>query len=177
MANFVLSAADGTEYSISPITQIGRESTCQIILDDPLVSRVHVTLWVEKDTLFVRDERSSNGAFVNGAAIAPGGMRSLSIGDQLRVGNTTFSVANARVISSWSQPPSMPRHSLPRAVEQTDIGFAVDIPEPRPRPKPTLPAVRGGRSPLTYFILIGLAVVAILVLLIGCGALIFFAAR
>ena len=175
MANYVLSAADGAEYPIgSTITQIGRENTCQIMLGDPLVSRIHATLWVEADVLYVRDEYSSNGAFVNEDPIAPEQPRRLSVGDQLRVGNTTFSVRYARVTGNL--PSSPPRRSARGATEQTDVGFAFHVPTARP----TRPITRQGLqglSPWIYILLAGLALVATLMLVLGCGALIWIAIR
>jgi predicted component of type VI protein secretion system len=165
MPQYVLSAADGSEYPISSLTQIGRESTCHIALGDPLVSRLHVTLWVEQDALYVRDEYSSNGAYVNEDMITPAQPRKLAVGDQLRVGNTTFSVRYARVTGP-AVPPTPARHGPRGAAEQTDIAFS--IPHPL-TPRPTQPAPAHGRFTWLVVLLGGLALVAVLILLVGCA--------
>jgi FHA domain-containing protein len=173
MPNYVLSVADGSEYPVSSLTQIGRESTCHIVLGDPLVSRLHVTLWVEQDALYVRDEYSSNGAYVNEDLITPAQPRKLSVGDQLRVGNTTFSVRYARVTGP-AVPSTPPRHVPRGAAEQTDIAFSI----PRPFPvKPTQPVTARRGFPWMYVAIGGLALIATLILVIGCVLAVYLAAR
>jgi predicted component of type VI protein secretion system len=173
MAKFVLSAADGTEYPIGEtITQIGRESSCQIMLADPLVSRIHATLWAEGDALFVRDEYSSNGAYVNEDAISPAQPRRLAVGDQLRVGNTTFTVAYARVTGSLPSAP--PRPPLRSAAEQTDVGFSFKAPSPA---RPTVSILRQRFNPLLLMVFGVWVFLVAVVLLVSCAALIWFATR
>ncbi len=104
-ANFVLWASDGRAYPISALTQIGREKSCQIVLNDARVSRLHATLWVEQGTLYIRDENSSNGTLVNGTSIPPAQPTPLRVGDQLRVGRATLSVTGARAPLA-AAPPS-----------------------------------------------------------------------
>lgn len=48
---------------------IGRAATCQLSLDDPLVSRHHAQLTVEGDSVTVEDLGSRNGVKVNGELI------------------------------------------------------------------------------------------------------------
>ncbi len=45
---------------------IGRAASCQLSLDDPLVSRHHAQLTVEGDVVTVEDLGSRNGVKVNG---------------------------------------------------------------------------------------------------------------
>jgi predicted component of type VI protein secretion system len=171
MSNYVLSAADGSEYPVGALLQIGREDTCHIVLGDPLVSRLHATLWMEQDALYARDEYSSNGTYVNEAPVTPAQPRKLLVGDQLRVGNTTFSVRHARVTGNL---PPTPARRLSHAAEQTDIAFS--IPRPLP-PKPTQPAPARRGFPWMYAVVGGLALAAALTLLIGCGLIIYWAIR
>ena len=48
------------------------------------VSRRHAELWVENDSLYVRDLNSTNGTFVNGQSIAPDTKKDLKEGDRVR---------------------------------------------------------------------------------------------
>jgi hypothetical protein len=110
-ADFVLQASGGRAYPIRAAMRVGREKSCQIVLpNDSLVSRVHSTIWVEQGALYVRDEESRNGTFVNGQRIAPGQPRLLRAGDELRVGDTRFFVAAPREAAtapaSSPQPPA-----------------------------------------------------------------------
>lgn len=95
--DFVLEASGGGAYPVRTAMRVGREKSCQIVLsNDPLISRVHATVWVEKGSLYARDEESANGTFVNGQRIAPGQPSLLRAGDELRVGDTLFFVAAPR---------------------------------------------------------------------------------
>jgi pSer/pThr/pTyr-binding forkhead associated (FHA) protein len=64
---------------------IGRSTECHISLDDPLASRQHAQLVVERDTVFVEDLGSRNGVRVNGEKIA--GRRALTHGDRIAIGS------------------------------------------------------------------------------------------
>ena len=56
----------------------------------------------------MRDERSRNGTFVNGLRIKPGTPNALRDGDNLRVVDTTMTVADADIHPSQSQPVYYP---------------------------------------------------------------------
>lgn len=63
---------------------IGRAATCQLSLDDPLVSRHHAQLTVEGEVVTVEDLGSRNGVKVNGEFI--NGRYSVQDKDQLVIG-------------------------------------------------------------------------------------------
>lgn len=89
---FVLRDAAGREVPVVGRLQIGRDPINQIPIEDPLASRVHATVWEEGGTLFIRDEKSSNGTFVNGKRIQQTRLRPR---DQIQIGNHVFQVAAA----------------------------------------------------------------------------------
>jgi FHA domain len=65
-------------------TLIGRSASCQVTLDDPLVSREHARLCIEGGQARVEDLGSRNGVLIGGKAIlnaAP-----LANGDRIRIG-------------------------------------------------------------------------------------------
>jgi FHA domain len=68
------------------------DSKCVVLLNDPGVSGVHATLKIENGQLWIRDERSNNGTFVDETRIAPGTWTALHAGSQLRFGPVGFSV-------------------------------------------------------------------------------------
>ena len=68
-ANYVLRAQDGREYAIPAVARIGRDADCAIALNDTAVSRHHASVWVERGRLFITDEKSANGVYVNRAAL------------------------------------------------------------------------------------------------------------
>lgn len=62
---------------------MGRDLSCVVRLDDPKVSRIHAVLEVTNGKLFLRDNNSTNGTFVNGVRITRQEVRA---GDVLQVG-------------------------------------------------------------------------------------------
>jgi FHA domain len=82
-------------FSVSGGTEVraGRdESKCVVLLEDPSVSGVHASLKIEGGQLWVRDERSNNGTFVDDSRLAPGVWTALSSGARLRFGPVNFNV-------------------------------------------------------------------------------------
>ena len=63
---------------------IGRSAGCQLVLDDPLVSRRHAQLVVGPEAARLDDLGSVNGVFVNGEAVK--GSRLLMPGDRIVIG-------------------------------------------------------------------------------------------
>lgn len=69
---------------------VGREAKCEMVLDDPKVSRHHGTFYVQDDRLYYRDHNSTNGSFVNGERIVE---YELKLGDTIKIGSTEFAIA------------------------------------------------------------------------------------
>lgn len=63
---------------------IGRAASCQLSLDDPLVSRHHAQFTVEGDSIWVEDAGSRNGVKVNGELIT--GRYKIQDKDQITIG-------------------------------------------------------------------------------------------
>jgi hypothetical protein len=63
---------------------IGRAMESQIVLSSAKVSKLHCTLLVREDEVFLRDENSTNGTFVNGTQSRRHDMR---VGDRVGVGD------------------------------------------------------------------------------------------
>ena len=71
------------QHSIS----VGRSEDCSIHLDEPGVSRQHVSLTVEATgAVLLRDVGSTNGTLVNGRKLRPGESHPLQDGDQICCG-------------------------------------------------------------------------------------------
>lgn len=93
-----LGALDGPELSLSteppdrPATHrvltIGRSPTCDVVVDDPLVSRHHATVEVGERASVLRDDGSFNGTFLNGEPVR--GDAPLGPGDLIGVGSSTL---------------------------------------------------------------------------------------
>jgi hypothetical protein len=83
--------AAGTAVSISGPTRVGRAAECELLLEgDTTVSSNHAGLDRRLDGLWVEDEGSTNGTFVNDAAVTAA--RLLHPGDVVRFGQTELVV-------------------------------------------------------------------------------------
>jgi pSer/pThr/pTyr-binding forkhead associated (FHA) protein len=79
---------------------IGRSSSCNVVLDAPLVSRRHAVLDVDANRAAIADLGSRNGVFVNGVRVC--GTRVLHDGDSISLGAETLDVSIGRVALSRS---------------------------------------------------------------------------
>lgn len=79
------------------VLTIGRSSSCSIRLDHPTISRRHAEIQPAEGTFVVRDLASTNGVFLNGAALRE--PRSLAQGDSLRIGPYQLIFDGASLIS------------------------------------------------------------------------------
>ena len=73
---------------------VGRNASCQLSLDDPLVSRRHAILYVSRDGVLVEDLGSRNGVLVNGQRIE--GRVELRAGDKILIGGQELTLLHAR---------------------------------------------------------------------------------
>lgn len=110
-------APDGGRELEQGTLSVGRLFSADILLDDPLVSRVHARISVELDSVFVEDLQSTNGVFVNGTRIGPG-KNALSEGDRILIGTTELSVFSASRRALPAERLALPFSDLPRRSEQ-----------------------------------------------------------
>jgi hypothetical protein len=69
-------------------TTFGRGSEAEYRFPDDGLSRLHATIYCEGDRVWVVDENSSNGTFVNGIRVSGAGTP-LRTGDSIKIGNST----------------------------------------------------------------------------------------
>lgn len=69
---------------------IGRNPDCSIVIDNKLASRHHATIQKIRDAFFLKDEKSTNGTFLNGQRIPPDKYVKLNPGDKITVGAVTL---------------------------------------------------------------------------------------
>jgi hypothetical protein len=82
-------------YTVMPgfEMRVGRDAAqCQIVFTEARVSSVHATLKMESGQLYVRDDQSNNGTFVNGNRLAPGMWTPVPSGAVLKFGPVDLSV-------------------------------------------------------------------------------------
>jgi pSer/pThr/pTyr-binding forkhead associated (FHA) protein len=88
--NLVLFKKDGSEKTFSldgDVTVIGRRHDCDLRIPLMPVSRRHCELFLNNDTLKIRDLDSHYGTFLNGKRIAEA---TAQPGDYIRIGPLTF---------------------------------------------------------------------------------------
>ncbi len=71
-------------------TTIGRAADCDVVLDDPRISRQHATITGDGQHYRLRDAGSLNGTFVNGRRVLPDTATRLYSGDELRFAELRF---------------------------------------------------------------------------------------
>lgn len=77
---------------------VGRDSGCDLVLDDGSVSRRHVELQPRRDGYVLRDLGSTNGTMVNGVLLD--GLQPLNSGDVISVGSFIFKYLSAGSVES-----------------------------------------------------------------------------
>jgi pSer/pThr/pTyr-binding forkhead associated (FHA) protein len=110
----IVVAAIGKEWELeSGSLTIGRDSEATVVIEDPLISRLHARLIVRADGLvIVEDLHSSNGVFINGCK-ASRPLMPLHEGDRLLVGTTEIGVFSLRPSATVCFERSTEKPSLP----------------------------------------------------------------
>ncbi|MFC7246956.1 FHA domain-containing protein [Catellatospora aurea] len=88
----IIFTAYGTQAGASYVLDrdrmfIGRNHSCDIVLDDNTISGTHAQLDCDEGTWFIRDLNSLNGTYVNRARVQ---LARLSHNDQIHIGSMTF---------------------------------------------------------------------------------------
>jgi pSer/pThr/pTyr-binding forkhead associated (FHA) protein len=91
---------------------VGRNASCQLSLDDPLVSRRHAILTVARDGVSIEDLKSRNGVLVNGHRIEEA--RHLRAGDVITIGNQEMILVEARAEHAAHVTSALPKTTLSR---------------------------------------------------------------
>ena len=73
---------------------VGRSTSCQLSLDDPLVSRRHALFEVSVEAVTVEDLNSRNGVIINGMRIDH--RTALHVGDRVLIGSQELTLLTAR---------------------------------------------------------------------------------
>jgi hypothetical protein len=108
---YILRDVYGHEFPVGPLLRIGSDpspTSVQLRLNDPQVEPVHATLWEQQGALFLRDENTRAGTFVNRSRVQ---QVSLHPGDQVTIGSAVLTVA----YQPEAQPlqPRGPAYSAP----------------------------------------------------------------
>ncbi len=96
---------------------IGREPTCDVVLNDARVSRRHLHIWRDGYQWVVRDLGSANGSWINRQKFT--GQRPLQAGDQIGLGQTIIAIQ-----ASQPEPAARPAPPQPAPIVYPDTPAA-----------------------------------------------------
>lgn len=90
---FYLEAPNGERFDLSnKDTTVGRDPSCDIVINDGSLSRQHARFSVAGEALTVTDLGSRNGSSIDGAALAANVAKRVSVGAKLKLGTLVFTV-------------------------------------------------------------------------------------
>lgn len=92
IVGFCRGALPWSAAAISPTTTVGRDQMADLTVDDAGVSRIHFRLEHRGSGVWVSDEGSRNGTFVNGERVPDAGVLA-PLGSVIRAGKTLLVVA------------------------------------------------------------------------------------
>jgi FHA domain-containing protein len=122
---------DRSDVELLPgITVVGRSDSCQIVIEDPLISRRHACFVVDAQGVLVKDLGSMNGVLVNGVKVD--GTRVLAAGDRITIGKgeAELRVAAATRPQAGDFTRTQPRLTVSGAMEAVEPGSTVSDSEP-----------------------------------------------
>ena len=86
----------GTDYSHNVEVKdfpfkIGKlPDSVQMIINNPLISRIHACLYAEDNQFYIEDLNSTNGTFINGTLLSPHCREQIHPGDQITFSHITY---------------------------------------------------------------------------------------
>jgi len=109
------------------VTNIGRDTAdCQIVLNDPEVSKIHAIIRKNIVSCTIEDNDSSNGIILNGERI---NKAELTNGDEFIIGETTFTVGISSDILDAEKGRLMPVEENQEIIIEDDTPADIDFNE------------------------------------------------
>nr|HQU93476.1 FHA domain-containing protein [Pyrinomonadaceae bacterium] len=103
-------------------TSFGRGSDATYRFEDNSLSRLHATVYRDGDRVWIVDENSANGTFVNGQPVAGSGT-ALRSGDTVKIGNET----TLKVYIREPAPEAAPIQPATSTAAPANNGAAVEV--------------------------------------------------
>jgi hypothetical protein len=126
---------------------LGRDPSCDLVINDVKCSRRHAVMEAGPDGLVVRDSGSANGVFVNGRKVD---RVALKQGDEVKLGDVTLTVLPEEVAGTLVMAPDeYGGGSGPATAEMPSVdpdGTILPLPGAVPPPAPPLPHPPGAGS-------------------------------
>lgn len=127
---------------------LGRDPTCDLVINDVKCSRRHAVMEAGPDGLVVRDSGSANGVYVNGRKIDRSALKE---GDEVKLGDVTLIVLPEEVAGTLVMAPDEYGGGSPEPVTSPmpsldPDGTILPLPGAVPPPAPPLPHPPTGTS-------------------------------
>ena len=75
---------------IGDVLRLGRSSGCDVVIEDPLVSRYHCKLGKVFGKYVIEDKHSTNGTLLNDKPVPEDEYKKIKSGDRITMGYTTL---------------------------------------------------------------------------------------
>jgi subtilisin family serine protease len=96
---YILKSSDGYTYLIRANgVRIGRNSSNDVVLNNPAISRFHASIIIHQDKLWVKDENSKIGVIVNSHKVYQ--QQEIFPGDIIQIGTWTFQLIQGSKLST-----------------------------------------------------------------------------
>lgn len=152
------SEGERREVTLENELSIGRTSQAQIVLPDSGLSRVNTTIFRDGDEVFVVDENSTNGTFINGEQVFTS-PRLINDRDELTIGTNTLIYVEIFADKPVTAAPKPPTESAKITTAKKTKKTSKPKTPVEEKKLPVIPIVAG----LSTFLIILFAVVAILI--------------
>ena len=121
---------------------VGRNATCQLSLDDPLVSRRHALLAVNDEGVTIEDLQSRNGVLVNGKKITE--RVPLQVGDRILIGAQELTLLQGRAVTSRDHQTTGHQAKMTLPKMEASLRMPSDLAGPGPSSSVPAPDGSGG---------------------------------
>ncbi len=113
MGKLIITSGDGRgkSYEVNRELMIGRHPECGIVLNDMHASRFHAKTYPMPDGVYIEDNGSANGTFVNGEQVK---RHRMADGDEICVSATFFLYMDAPAPGAAAKPTGMQQLSASR---------------------------------------------------------------
>jgi pSer/pThr/pTyr-binding forkhead associated (FHA) protein len=139
------------EVTLDDEISIGRTNSAQLVLPDSGLSRLNTTFFRDGDEIFVVDENSTNGTFVNGEQVFSEPQK-LNDGDEITTGSNTR--IYLKITEKQEVKPTQPQPNQPKGKKTKKTGK----PKVEEDKLPIIPIVAGG----SIFLIVLVALLALL---------------
>ena len=91
---------------------IGRDPQCDIVIEDPMLSRIHAEVMFDGDSFLLKDNGNLNGSYVNNVRV---NSQILLPGDVIRLGDTTLKATEEDLIQEvcWQEHDPFVTSAIP----------------------------------------------------------------